>query len=509
MPPDTDPEKYSIDEMMERLKNRASDPSPDDGELVTREDGTVALKVRKRKRRTRQPHKEKKIRTRRARVIQASVALVVLFVAILSLGAAIVYANSAAFRENTSRMIAARSGAEVGLEQFRVSPTRAIAGRISLAWPSGKVLKELTARGVSASISPAAFLGKSLTGEDVAVDNAVLRLGFPESGSGPGDAAAADASAPLRFKRYSTQKLVVLLGQPERPALVLRDAEASFEPVNANNRPQVLLNGGTVETAYWPALKMYRAHIEMRDNEIDVLGMRLLHEDDSRGMIDLMGTIAPHAMERPPALAVRLESFPLAGIIGGEFGSLINGRIDTVTNPQSNLLVLSPGLENGAGLNLTFQKSVGSPIELKGFKFLADFARLFGDEWFERPVFELEARGGIRRSNRDVVFEDLSLEHKGRMAVRGRIASDTTGQLSGAIRVGVTEAALLAAENSRLLAVFGPEEDGYRWLSLEISGNCKVPQDNFLKLYEMTPAARDSIPGSGGVPSFDELIAPE
>lgn len=509
MPPDTDPEKYSIDEMMERLKNRAGDPSQAEGELVTRADGTVAIKVRKRKRRSHQPHKEKKKRGNRLRMIQASIGLLVLFVAAFAVGAAIVYANSVPFRENASRMIAGRCGAELDLQQFRVSPTRAIAGRMSLTWPSNMVLKELAARGVSASISPAVFLGKSLTGEEVEVENAVLRLGFPDPGSSPGDEAAVDASAPVRFKRYTTQKLTVLLGQPDRPAIVLREAEASFEPVNANNRPQVLLNGGRVETPFWPALKMLRAHMEMRDGEVDVVGMRLVNEDDSRGTIDLIGTIAPHAMERPPALAVRLESFPLSGIIGPEFGRLITGRIDTVSKPQSNLLVLASGPQHESGLNLTFQKSVGSPLELRGFKFLADFARLFADEWFERPVFELEARGGIRRSNGDAAIEDLSLEHKGRMALRGRIASDSAGRLSGTIRVGLTEAVLLTAENSRLLALFGPEEDGFRWLSLEISGNCKAPQDNFLKLYEMTPAARDSLPGSGGIPTFDELIAPE
>ena len=61
-----DPERYSLEEMMERLKAKpSSTPDPADGELVTRADGTQAIKVRKRKRRSHQPQKEARTRARR------------------------------------------------------------------------------------------------------------------------------------------------------------------------------------------------------------------------------------------------------------------------------------------------------------------------------------------------------------------------------------------------------------------------------------------------------------
>jgi hypothetical protein len=509
MPPNSEPERYSLDEMMERLKNHASDSPQDEGELVTRADGTVAVKVRRRKRRSHQPHKEEQKRSRRTRMIQVSGAMLLLLAAVFAMGTAIAYANSAAFRENISRMIAASSNAGVTLEQFRVSPTRANAGRVTLVWPGDKVLKEVTARGVSASIAPSAFLGKSLTGDEVAVADAVIMLGFPEPETVTEATAASVVPASVRFKRYTFSKLAASLGQPDRPLFILRDAEASFEPVNVNTRPQILINRGTLSTQSWPTLKMDRAHIEIRDGELDVIGMRLVHEDDSRGQIEIAGTVTPHDMDRPSVLALRLESFLLPGIIGADFGKLINGRIDTVSNPQSNFLSLAPGPQPEADLNFSFQKSVSSPVELAGLKFLTDFARLFRDNWFERPVFEVEARGSLRRSGGSVLLDSLNFEHRGRMALRGRIGADASGQLTGKIQVGVSEAVLLASENSRLLAIFGPEEDGFRWISLEISGTCKAPQDDFLKLYEATPAARDSVPGHGGIPSFDELIAPD
>jgi len=91
-----EPEKYSIDEMMDRLKTPASETS-DDGELVTRADGSKAIRVRKRKRRSSQPHKEETHRNRKARIVQVSAALVLVFAAALAVGAAVIYSNSSPF----------------------------------------------------------------------------------------------------------------------------------------------------------------------------------------------------------------------------------------------------------------------------------------------------------------------------------------------------------------------------------------------------------------------------
>jgi len=64
--PQVEPESYTLDQMMERLKERGNE----EGELVTRADGTQALKVKKRKRRSEQPHKEAAKRQQKIRLFQ-------------------------------------------------------------------------------------------------------------------------------------------------------------------------------------------------------------------------------------------------------------------------------------------------------------------------------------------------------------------------------------------------------------------------------------------------------
>ena len=139
----SEPEKYSIDEMMDRLKNRPAEDPIQDGELVTRSDGSQAIRVRKRKRRSHQPAKEERKSTRRARMIQVSGALSLLLLGLFAAGAAIVYANSAGFRESLVKKISLSSGARAELQLFRMNPTSANAGMLTLAWPEGNALRDL------------------------------------------------------------------------------------------------------------------------------------------------------------------------------------------------------------------------------------------------------------------------------------------------------------------------------------------------------------------------------
>lgn len=75
----SDPEKYSIDEMLDRLKNHGDG----EGELVTRADGTNALKVRKRKRRTDQTRDKLKAQNQRMQLIQ--IAGFIIFMVVLAI----------------------------------------------------------------------------------------------------------------------------------------------------------------------------------------------------------------------------------------------------------------------------------------------------------------------------------------------------------------------------------------------------------------------------------------
>ncbi len=507
----SEPEKYSIDEMMDRLKNPALE-NPEEGELVTRQDGTQAIRVRKRKRRSSQPRKEDAHRTKRARIVQVSAALILLFLTALAIGGAIVYANSRPYRDALLTKIAQASGATAQLEQFRMNPATANAGGLSLEWPAGNVLKSLLLRGLTAEISPTSFLGKSMAGEEVTVvTDGTLTLQVPTPGLPLRSTAQPAGDLPVRFNRYWIPVFHLAVGGSTPPAVSLTKSEASLYPENVNGRTQLRLNQGAVNIPGWPDLRLDRALLEFRGRDTDVIVIRLQHESDTRGSFELSGTIQPYKTDRPSTLAVQLDSFELAGLTGPSFARLFSGRVDTLPAAKSNFLSFLPTETPNPSLDIALGVSPTAKIEVKGFPFLPALAQVLDDPWFESPVFEGEASSTLHREGGIVSLQDLRFESKGRMALRGEIAMAANETLSGNLQLGVAEAMIISSKNPRLESMFGPTREGFRWLTLKIAGAAKAPTDNFRDLYTSAvvtaPAKAPAAEGDGS--SFDELTRPK
>lgn len=507
----SEPEKYSIDEMMDRLKGSPSE-NPDDGELVTRADGSQAIRVRKRKRRSSQPHKEEAHRTRRARIVQVSAALILVFVAALAIGGAIIYANSSPFRDGLVRKIEQSSGATSDLQQFRVNPQTANAGSLTLAWPEGNVLKSLWLRGLVAEIFPASFLGKSMTGEEITIGYGQLALQIPKVGAPLRNHPAPEGASAIHFNRYRAPILDITLGDPTAPVIKLAKTEGSLSPKNLNGRPQLTLYQGDLTIAGWPKLRIDRAPlIEFRGDEIDIVGLRILHETDDRGALVISGTVAPYKPGERSFLAVKLDAFQLSGLTGPALGGLFSGQIDSLPSTTSNQLSFLPTENPAPTLDLTFRVSPTSKIEVRRFPFLFALSQtLDEDPWFEHPVFEGDAGGVLHREGGVVSLRNLDLASKGRLALRGEIFMAANQTLSGNLQVGLAEAMISGAPTSRLKSMFGPPKDGFRWLTLEIGGSATAPTDNFKELFsaaQVTP--RDSaVPTDHEGSTFEELTRP-
>jgi hypothetical protein len=507
----SEPEKYSIDEMMERLKSRPAEDPIQDGELVTRADGSQAIRVRKRKRRTHQPHKEELKHHTRSRMLQVSAALILLLLALFAAGAAIVYANSGPFREGLVRMITESSGAKTDLQQFRMNPTSANAGGLTLTWPAGNALRSLTMRGIRAEISPPSFLGKTMIGEEVTANDGELNVWLPQADQPAREMQPPAGPLPIRFNHYSIPKLHLLLGDPAAPIIRMMNSEASFHPQNAGGRAQLLLNRGDITISGWPGLRMDRSHIEFRGSEVDIVGLCLRQDEDNRGAFELSGTISPYDPSRASTLAVELESFPTAGIIGPQLGRLIAGRIDTVSSAKSNFLTFTPAPVTNTSLAVTFRNSITSPLQINGFPFLFGLSQILNDEWFLSPSFTTDSGGVIKCADGNIGISDLSFENKTYMALRGGLAVTRDQQISGNLEVGVAvsiiNAAIQSSDNKRLDRMFGPPADGYRWITLKITGPAAKPDDNFKELFNAA-ASREPAP-SGAIPSFEDLTKPD
>lgn len=505
----SEPEKYSIDAMMDRLKSPASE-DPGDGELVTRSDGSQAVRVRKRKRRSSQSHKDESLRSRRSRIFKVSATLILLFVAFLAFGGAVIYANSSPFREGLVRMISESTGATPDLQTFRMNPQTANAGSLSLDWPEGNLLENFKLSGINAQISLSSFLGKSIAGEEVTFRDGNLTLHIPKSGATTRFTPPPSNDLPIHFKRYRLPKFNLIFADQNKTVLALYKSEASLTGESVSGLPQMRLFRGELVIAGWPKFRMDRALIEFRDDQIDIVGLRILDQTDDRGSFGFSGTIFPYKPDQVSNLTVSLDSFQISGLVGSAFGKLMSGRINTISSTTSNYFSFTPSENSSPTLDIAFDVTPSSRIEVRGFPFMFGISQLVedGDDWFEAPVFDSEATGVLHKENGVITFRNLNLISKSRMAIRGDISLATNQSLSGNLRIGMATA--MISKKSQLNPMFGPPQDGFRWIDLKISGSVNAPADNFKDLYEQSLKSKDTpaaAAGDGGS-TFDELTRP-
>lgn len=507
----SDPERYDLNEMLDRLKSRSSSADPEDGELVTRADGSEAIRVRRRKRRSRQPHK---VRQKRIRVIQVSVLLVGVVGTLLAAGFLTIYVNTSPFRKQLVAKLRIASGADVDLQQFRMNPTGANAAGADLVWPSGNILQSLALRALHAEVSPLSVFGGGLSGNELKAHTGKLSLGFPAAGQPLRIVAAAEGDLPVRFGQYSVQDFQAQLLGENHTLIRLQNTEAVFIPggPEVGEASMLRLTRGELSARHWPKLRLNRAHIEFVGNRAQVVGLRLKHPVDENGSLELSGPLAPYDRDGATEIRVDAESFLLSGLVGEQLGKFLVGRVDAAPEIGSNLLEVSFGEQARAKLALVFQGSLDEAFELQNFPFLFALSQTLGDEWFSRPEFRDEIRGIVLRENDWVEVRELELTSEKRMSVRGNLR-DERGKISGQLAIGLTPGMVTASDNKVLDAMFGELRDGHRWITLEISGTSTQVKDNFSVLYQKTldklqsqPAAVES--ENGKLPGFDELTRP-
>jgi len=504
-----EPDNYSIDEMMVRLKRIPAEKEDNPRELVTREDGTQVIRVRKRKRRSQQPQREREKIERKQKFARMLLLLVLLVMVVGLFSGAVVYSNSSTFRNALVENINRSTGAESELVQFRMNPTGANANTLQLNWPEGFPIESIHTRGLRANTSIRSFFGGKFQGDELLVNQGTLTWRAPNS-TQPVHHQAPEFGN-IDFQRISISRLNILPGQDMRHMFRVRNSEASFYPnLGTGGNPQMRLNGGELQVHGLPKLNLQRALMEFRDDEIHLSFAELIHGTDKSGTFLLSGTLQPLDDASSATLVVETSSFNIEGILGERMARIIVGRIDSTGLDGASSLTVPIGNPSAGVLEIDFKSSFNTPMLFKGFNFLTELAMLLEEPWFEQPYFDSGVSGIIRRSGGSVEIRNFQAEHRNRMALRVNIRMEENGRLGGTIDVGLSPALVAAAPTRRLHSVISETSGGYRWISIEIGGNINAPTDNFMSIVDNPPSPTTSPPsggGSGGT-SFDDLTRP-
>ncbi len=499
-----EPEKYSLDEMLERLQNKPSSTPDDSGELVTRADGTQAIKVRKRKRRSTQPHKEAAKKASRLRAFQVSSVVILMILAGILAGGLIIYANSAPYRKKIVSKFNTGTGANIRFQQLQINPTGMTAAGATLEWPEGNLLESLSLSGIRAQSLMGGVIGNRWSVNEISAGEGQLVITPPQGGQ-PLRYFPKASTSPISVDRLAVANLNIQFGST--PSLQLLKTEGSFYPENNDGAPSVRLFRGEVHVPEWPLFRLDRALLEFRQDEVEIVSMRLFHELDNTGNVELSGKFNPAATGTEQSLEVKMNSFNMNGIAGSSLGHLVAGRVDSREVPgQGNRLSFSSSKPAGQ-LHVAFSSSSNSLPRLNNFSFLRKLSQLTDNPWFLDPLFHDGCTGILHRENGVVRISELVLLSKTQLKVTGDLSLEKNEVLSGTLDVGLPEATVSGGRNPALAKVFKDSKDGFRWVTLRISGTSGRPVDNFAELAEAVGGTVGE--AEEGKDLFDTLTAPQ
>ncbi len=469
-----EPESYSLEEMMQRLKERGHE----EGELVTRADGTVAIKVKKRKRRTKQPHKEQAKRAQRLRVLQIGLILF-LVAAVLALATGMLfYYNSNSFREATRQKIAMWSGAEVELLEFSVTPSSAKCANANFTWPAGNYLRQLQVAYPSAHLDISSFLGNkwgsstlvSKSGKLIfsnAVADAPRRVGDPPS----------DSAFPFAFSSYRCEKMDIIGQNADRKTwMTVEETEVSL--VKTTRGTQTRFVGGLLKLPEFQPMRIDRGSIYFEVQQMRCENLRL-RPMSGVGMLEIENSLNLYSPEKSK-LQVLLEEFPLEVLLGNELDVIFGGHVDTPTATATRHFYVTAGDGKSLKIEIAFRGSERDALTIRNLPFLAELSReLQNPEYARQYVFSDRVEGELMRIDGETRIQELNLEKKGSFAIRGEVvARDQT--LSGTLQIGLPPSLLFDDEqHAGLKQIFTRKEDGYLWCEVKLSGKPGQPEDNF------------------------------
>ncbi len=468
-------ENLSVDEMLARLKKndrlkQQSRQTPQ-GELITREDGTQVIKVRKRKRRTHQPAKKSNSASKTNPKLKWIVLGSLVSLLILSIIATIFIIakyNGRKFKTQTEATISELLGAkQTTISQLRVTPVSTKASKIDLVWDDLSFIKDASFVNISGDIQLTSFFSKEWIGREIVASSGIIHLQAPNHNP---ENSISENISPYRFGSIRCNQINLFFGS-ERNSPMISDLEASLRQTNQGNY-NIVFRKGLINLKNWPKLKLSSGIISLNSQSIDLEAL-LKAEATHNGELTLKGNISK-SIDSPAILDVKAKNYPIQEILGKALGRLIHGKL------QSDNGSLSYHYKKPSSESLSFILPFNSTeIQFEGLPMFKRLNQLMGNTAYNRPVFQI-CHGTIVRKAQELSINDIEFINNGLMNLSGNIHVNANGKLSGTLRVSIPQAAFADTIPS---AFTGPSE-GFYHIDVTLNGSVQTPNDNLHTLLQ-------------------------
>jgi len=441
------------------------------GEIVTRSDGSVARKVKRRRRRSDQPDKDspEKVRKRLIFKVLAGVSLC-LFLA-LGVMFLLISFNSKSYREKVEGKAGDWTGATVDIDGLKLLPSSVDMKSASFSWPGQSYLKSLSLKRIDGHASLLSFLGARMGGLEVGGAVGEMNLGMPV-GSGTVGRELAPADFPFDFGRYYCDALDVSFGSGN--ALALEGASVSLRHLGEQGF-RAGIDQGSFVLRGWAPFPIASGLIQFGDDEVELVALTLEKPSKDQSLlgasIKVTGAI-PLGEGEATKLEVTAESFPAESFFGLQMGKLLHGEI----RRAEGSVAYTMGEDYMDEFVAEFK---GEYFEFQNFPFLTDLASLFPNEGYDSILFDTNIKGLLRARPGGVALESLEMSNKDIFRLRGNMIVSDQGQLAGRITLWINRGLINSEPRLKNFPGLNNVERGYSRVDFELKGTADAPDDTF------------------------------
>lgn len=481
----SDKEQYSLDEMMEALREQDREKE-EKGELVTRADGTYARKVKRRRRRSDQPESgesksspsvsKKKKKSFLFKVMTGAALLLILLLTSFYL---IFSKNTKSYQNELEETAAEWTGAEVQFNGYQRYPFTALINSAELKWPSSSYAKELQMKKLEGDLTLFSLMGAKPSGLQFGAKTGKLFLQMPTASS-KGSESLAEEDFPFGFEQYFCENLDVNFGDLKET--FVRGTSAHLNYVS-NEGFMLNLDQGFLRLNGWHDLPISTALLGFTDDKIILKSLSLTQPKDDEMNLDSTMKISgeiPLAAGAQAELGLVTEGFSLRGLIGKRLSPLFKGKVLKSTGKV--FYTMGEKKFDEVVIDIEAERMV-----LSGFPFLITLQELFPDENlddldFDSGIGESLIKGTFRMRPEGVALEDVAMARKGNFRLKGNVVvgSSVDQEIAGNIELWINRAYFTRRPelaNHPLLE--GSEQSGYVVVKFKLGGTVKNPKDTF------------------------------
>ncbi|MDP0490004.1 MAG: hypothetical protein Q7Q71_02995 [Verrucomicrobiota bacterium JB023] len=486
-----DNRSYSVDEMLDKLRDGERTKSArEDGEIVTRSDGSQALRVRKRKRRSKQ--KKDEIAKRKKVVGRVRLIALIAVPLLLCIGLLLLLAryHSSGFAGDLRATVSEMGAGTATFKQLHVLPTSVSARTVTSKWPEGSFLEEVRLDAVKADLKWYSFLTGQWSGELVRAEKGLVTFSQSEGRQLP--RVDGEALAEPDFARFRCDYLSAFFGK--------KNSNFRISGTSAVMKPRLggaefLLEGGELVLPGWGQLPIQRATLLTGSDRVEVVSFRL--GDEPSGQVVLSGALLKDEGEK--TLNLTVNETPFSSVIGRNLGQLVMGRFEE----EMGLLTFDSWNYDSHQVHLEANPSY---VTLAQFEFLEELREIFQEVNYKSPEISSACQFTVHRSGQTVELRDIDLRETGVVGLRGNLKID--GQrLSGDLEVGLPTHKKLRIPNSQKLRFERAckKLDGFDWVPVKLGGTVSSPSDDFGTYFTDAPEPVETRQPVDGESLFDQL----